>query len=203
MNIIPHIARRRDDRGSILILTIVIATVLFSIGISIASILEKEVQRQRYADRSLIALNVANTAMECTLYNDFRRNIFGNPSGGRVDCGRIHQVRPENDWAEPYDATPVVATDAAAGTGRYEYTVIRIDKTRVGTVDTTPDLDDGVERPCAHVVVRKQCLSTLPSGATVCPDGLIESYIEVRGYFSCTEGNRTDRDLIRRFRVHY
>ena len=180
-----------------------IATVLFSIGISIASILEKEVKRQRYADQSIIALNIANTALECTLYNDFRRNIFSRTISISLDCGRIYQVRPNADWAAAYVAAPVSGTDTASGTGRYEYTVIQLDKARVNTVDTTPDLDDGVERPCAQVTVRKQCLTTPPSGATVCPNGLIESYIEVRGYFSCIEGNESDRDLIRRFRVHY
>ena len=206
MNNTQHNTRtRRDNRGSILILTIVIATVLFSIGISIASILEKEVKRHRYADQSIIALNVANTAFECTLYNDFRSDVFnsGRDIAGSVDCGRIYQVRSGSDWEEPYEADPVSGTNTASGTGRYEFTVIQLDKTRVVTIGTTPDLDDGIERPCANVVVRKQCLMTLPSGATVCPNGLIESYIEVKGYFSCMEGNESSRDLIRRFRVYY
>ena len=196
-----------NNKGSVLILTVIISTILFSIGISLVSILEKEITRQRYADQSVVALNIANTAFECTLYNDFRRYAFDAHTRGETthpfSCGTIYQVRTVGDWGVPYVLNPVAGSTVAVGTGRYEYVVVQVDRSTAMTVGTTPDLDDGVERPCARVVVQKQCLTPPPAGTTICPNGLIESYVEVRGYFSCTEGNETDRDLVRRFRVYY
>ena len=194
--------------GSVLIITIVITSVLLSIGVTLATILEKEITRQSYGRRSQVAINVANTALECTLFNDFRRSVFRSAAlaervNHTVECGELYEVRaddltiPDDDWSKEYVAS-LGDDQVIPGAGIYSFIVIRSDGADLS--------EPGLQVPCAHVVVTKECVGNDPNDprVTTCADGLLETSIEVRGYDSCSRGQReSDRGLVRRFRVYY
>jgi len=195
---------KEKNRGSVFVLAIIISAVLFSIGISITSILQKEVARQAYVDQSISAFNIGNTALECTLYNDFRRFVFSPSSvdGTRprsINCGILYKVRPINDWSREYVVSPKSGTNNQPGTGEYEYVVIQLDKTSVS--NNSVNLRSLSEVPCASITLKKQCSGVVENG--VCKDGLIENFIEVKGYHSCSQGNESSRTVVRRFRIKY
>ena len=79
-----------------MIITIIITAILLSIGATLASILDKEITRQIYGKQSQLAMNIANSALECVLFNDFYRSIFQTVTeenqSNKVDCGGIYQV---------------------------------------------------------------------------------------------------------------
>ena len=206
MNTPPKKTPTNRTAGSVLILTMIISSVLFSIGISLASILEKEVTRHLYADRAVVALNIANTALECTLYNDFRYFAFNENLRDqglfKFTCGNVYQVRNHGDWSEPYVPQSTTTGDAR-GTGTYQYDIIQVDKATVLNLDSNTNLDSKTGMPCASVTVKKLCTGGTSGGAVKVCEGSIESSIEVKGYFACSEGNESDRALVQRFQVYY
>lgn len=185
---------KKCSRGSVLILSVVIATVLFSIGAALASIFEKDVRRQSYGKRSQTALSIANTAFECALYNDFRRDTFQGsltPAGITVDCGDRYQVRSTDlsgVWGGLSYTPPV---HSIPGVGVYTFVVVASEGSDLSL------LTDPV--PCARVIVSKVC-SQVSGGFCA---GVIDSFIESKGYDRCLSGNLAERDLVRRFRVYY
>ena len=181
---------RTKNAGSVLVVTILITSVMFGIGTTFASILEKEVSRQVYEDRSQTSINIANTALECALYNDFRRNVFTSSVARSVTCGSLYQIRPTGDWSGTYSAATGHGT--VTGTGTYEFAVI----------DSRDESLSGVsDVPCAHVIVERRCVGD--TTGTVCDSGIISVSIEVRGYDACSSGDERQRDVVRRFKVHY
>ena len=162
-------------KGSILIFSIIITAILTSIGIAFASILEKEARKQIYASRSQVALNIANSALECTLYNDFRRQVFDYSLFSvpkTFDCGDLYKARNNDDWNTRF--TPVTSDNT------YEYEII--------ANDGIGDIDSSTSRvPCARVKVIKGAVSS----------------IEIKGYDRCSQGDEAQRDLVRRFKITY
>lgn len=192
---------KNKNEGSVLIVAIIITAVILSIGITISSILEKEVVRQIYGRHSQIAMNVANSALECVLFNDFRRGVFQPLIERRydnVDCGNLYQVRKGSDWSvTTYKPSADQTTAGASGTATYQFVVIRSERSDVTNVSFAP---------CAHVTVARKCVSgtVVRSGGTVCRNGAIETTIEVRGYNRCASGEaESARKLVRRFKVRY
>lgn len=180
-----------NSDGSVLIITILITSIIFGVGITFSSILEKEIARQVYEDRSQKAANIANTALECALFNDFRRFTFDSSLGGgsSIVCGDLYQVKDTANWGTEYDLS---SDRGHAGTGMYEFAIIKY---------RTDDLTNVSDVPCAHVIVQKRCVGGL-TGST-CDSGVIDASIEVWGYDRCSSGNESDRDIVRRFKVHY
>lgn len=170
-----------STQGSILVLAIVISTALFGIGTTLASIFSLEAKRQQYGARSRVALNIAHTAFECALYNDFRRGAFRGahaPADAVVDCGDLYQVRSTTD-AGAWGAGPY-ATSALRG-DTFTYAVVATEETDdLATRITTPV-------PCARVTVKKSAPAS----------------IEVLGFDRCLSGNLSSRDLARRFKIYY
>lgn len=180
------------SRGSVLVVTILITSVLFGIGTAFASILEKEVARQVYEDRSQKAVNIANTALECALYNDFRRHTFNTlvESDDTVICGDFYQVREIGNWSVSY--YPSTDNGTVGGTGTYEFAVIASQNVNLSGVSNVP---------CAHIIVQRRCIGS--TTGTSCDSGVINTSTEVRGYDSCSSGNEDQRDIVRRFKVHH
>ena len=196
-------------RGSVLIITIVITAVLLSIGVTLAAIFQKEIVRQIYGRQSQVAMNIANSALECALYNDFRRSVFRSEEladrvYNSVDCGDLYpvragpirqnngQIKPAN-WAVEYipslgdEKGEDGSTGGAVGTGYYSFVVIRSEDGNI----------PGGKVPCAHVAVKKECPGN-------CQDNLIKTSMEVKGYHACSSGEtESERRLVRRFRVRY
>lgn len=184
-------------RGSVLIVTIIITAVLLSIGITIATIFQKEIIRQIYGRQSQIAMNIANSALECALYNDFRRFVFRSAKLADrlynvIDCGDLYLVRSDTDWNIRYIPSSGDEKDehdnvGSIGTGYYNFVVIRSED---GSIP-------GKEVPCAHVAIKKECSGN-------CRDNSIETSMEVKGYSSCSSGEaESERGLVRRFKVRY
>ena len=192
-----HISVKSKRRGSVLVATVAITAVLLAIGITLASILEKDIIRQLYGKRSQIAMNVANSALECVLFNDFQRNAFETLLKRKydaLDCGELYQVRKGSDWSVLYTPSSDEVRGTPPGTGTYQFIII----------ESTAENLNGISRvPCAHVTVKKVCTKRVTSQNT-CADGLIESSIEVKGYSTCSSGEtESGRDLVRRFKVYY
>ena len=198
--------RETQKSGSVLILTIIISSVLFSIGISLASILQKETARQLFGLRSAEAIAIANTAFECTLYNDFNRFAFFTTTSGvlsaqSLDCGEPYPVRAVGDWSIPY--VPTLEDSVAVGTGRYTFVVLQLGSD--SSEDSTAPMDSKTDLPCAQVTLQRRCVlgTTAQGDQTICSEGVIESLVDVHGYAFCSEGDREERRLVRRFRVYY
>lgn len=168
------VAKTTYTKGSVLVMSVIITTVLTSIGIAFASILEKEVRKQVYSQRSQVALNVANSALECTLYNDFRKRTFDPPlasSVSRFDCGDLYHVRMLGDW------NSVFVPQKSKTIHKYEI-IASSEEVNANSINV----------PCARVIVTRD--ST-------------DSSIEIKGYDRCSEGDESERDLVRRFKVTY
>ncbi len=189
--------KKYENGGSVLVVTVLVTAVLLAIGITLFSILEKDILRQSYGRRSQIAIRIANSALECALFNDFRRSAFQKISTRKYDeinCGDLYQVRKVGDWSAYAPSKDERDTDPA-GTGTYQFAVIQ---------STVKDLKDVSSVPCARVTVKKVCVSGATVGTNICNDGLIESSIEVKGYSSCSSGEtEASRELVRRFKVYY
>ena len=186
---------QKTNKGSVLIITIVITAILLSIGATLAAVLDKEVTRQIYSRHSRLAMNMANSALECVLFNDFYRAMFQSLTEreySEVNCGELYQVRKEDDWSVPYDPASDESGNEALGTGTYQFVII----------DSEEEDLSGVRVPCAHIKVEKKCV--IGSTNNVCEDELIESSIEVKGYNACSsDESESDRNLVRRFKVRY
>ena len=185
------------NKGSVLVITIAITAVLLAIGITFASILEKDIIRQVYGRRSQIAMNVANSALECVLFNDFRRGTFEKLLTRKydaLDCGELYQIRKGSDWSVLYTLSSDETNSAPVGTGTYQFVVIESPEKNLSRISNVP---------CAHVTVKKIC-SKGTTGSNTCDQGLIESSTEVKGYSTCSSGEaESSRDLVRRFKVYY
>ena len=192
------ITKAGENTGSVLVITILITAVLLAIGITMASILERDIVRQAYGRQSQSAMNIANSALECVLFNDFRRHTFQTLLARKYDvvaCGELYQVRKGSDWSITYKPSSDESSANPAGTGTYQFVIID---------SAVKDLV-GVSRvPCAHITVKKVCAEGVKTGTTICEEGLIESSIEIKGYNSCSSGEtEVSRGLVRRFKVYY
>ena len=191
-------------KGSVLVIAVLLSSTFFSIGIVLATILQKEVIRQGIATRSSVASNIVHDAFECALYNDFRRGVFNDTifsSGGVnnvVDCGSVYKVRAltrgglsEEEYVALNNGSAFSNPGKQRGEGHFEFVILRNDRV---------DGANQEQAPCAHVVVRKEC-ATREQG---CSSETIKSYVEIRGYFSCRSFlSNDDRSVVRRLRVFY
>ncbi len=192
-----HTYKQNKNKGSVLVTTIAVTAVLLAIGITLTSILEKDVTRQVYGKRSQIAMNIANSALECVLFNDFRRQTFEKLLSRKydaLDCGELYQVRKGSDWSILYKPSSDEDDSTPIGTGTYQFVVI----------DSPAKNLNGISKvPCAHITVKKVCSKGV-TNSNICTEGLIESSTEVKGYSICSSGEtESSRDLVRRFKVYY
>ena len=187
-----------DKRGSVLIITVLISSIMFSIGIALTGILEKEVRRYFYNERSQRAINVANSALECVLFNDFRRLIFDDLSsqkGGTIDCGGLYHALVKGEWSKEYSPSNQKSAGSGdiAGEGAYEFVIVESHQTDF-VANPGP-------YPCAYVTVKKSCVGEKNALGTECL-GVIAKSIEVRGHNACKESG-VDDDVVRRFKIFY
>lgn len=197
---------KNKDRGSVLIIVIIISSILFSIGIAFAFILEKEVLRQIYSQRSQKALNIANSALECVLFNDFRRNVFSPTFLGRssnFDCGDFYHVRNASGvdvWSglEYFVNNIDIVTSGSASTRTYKFKIVESFDSDLSNVDSAP---------CAYVDVKKEerCISKADAVVGTCTAKDILSSVEVRGYFRCsaTHTENGNGQVVRKIKVFY
>jgi Tfp pilus assembly protein PilX len=85
----------RTNQGFALLIAIVVATIVLTIGISIINTALREVILASTVRNSLSGFYTADSAVECALYWDNVRGRFGTPSAfvagssGEIECGGI------------------------------------------------------------------------------------------------------------------
>ena len=189
------IPKQTYNEGSVLIITVLIAAVMFSIGIALAGILEKEVRRQLYGERSQRAINVANSALECVLFNDFRRLAFDSVLAAPnipLDCGDLYHAVEKSDWSKEY-VPDNVGTNLAPGEGTYEFVIVQSNSSAFTSTSS---------HPCAYTTIEKVCEGSKSDSGKICDSGIIVNSIEIRGYNICEQDN-PDEELVRRFKIYY
>ncbi len=190
-----------QNRGSILIITVIISTVLFTVGVIFLSIINKEIERQSYSKRSQLAFGIADSAWECVLYNDLHTAAFaiagevGNQRRGLFSCNEsffsrekeliaceIEERNGEKKWKKLGYSRPRQYTlnqiNATSGGKKHEFVIVRDDR---GICSDA--LKEG-KPPCAKVIVKKSCLQK-DIGENCTTDSSITTEIEVVGYDGC------------------
>ena len=168
---------------------------MFSVGVALAGILEKEVRRYFYNERSQRAINVANSALECVLFNDFRRLIFndlGSLKNVPINCGGLYHALIERDWSKRY-IPESTGSNEAKGEGVYNFVIVESHETDFAT--------SSGPYPCAYITLKKKCDGEKNPVTNRC-SGVIVKSIEVRGYNACKESGPDD-DIVRRFKIFY
>lgn len=201
-------------KGSVLILTLLLSSVLFAIGISFTFIIENEVRRQNFSEEALKAFLIADTAVECTLYNDFRLLAFSFRGEGSSDinfsCGpnliAIPKIDPEKaeDWNMRLSIGKIRASRDEIGKegGHVEGRpglVLEELGVSYNYIITEENGNVDLRRPCAEVSVRKKCGGIENDR---CKDkSNIVSELEVLGYNYCSRGKRGE--VVRRIIYQY
>lgn len=181
----------KNNKGSVLIMTIIITSILFSIGISFAIILERQVVNQIFLNKSQVAINIANSAYECVLYNEFRRALFEEGNSGReVDCGpfyNVYQVPTSSSTSSEWSNYTLIDLEERQNEVEYEFEIVE----NINTENVTP--------ACARVTLQKTC----PVDATgICPTE-IQNELNIRGFDRCENPSTEERSVVRRLRVFY
>ena len=186
----------KNKKGSVLIIVIVVSSILFTIGITFAFILEREILSQSYINRSQIALNIANSTLECVLYNDFQRNVFAPAFFGSsfiFSCGEFYQVRDKKKWGSERYFIKNIATETDNRLGKFEFRVIESENI---------DLNSVVSAPCAYVTMERSCSEALEhSKCQVTPT----ISLNIRGYYRCFDGHKENAEdqAVRKIEVSY
>ena len=181
--------KRNRIKGSVLVFTLMITTVLLSIGFVFLDIIHRETQRQSYSEKSQRAFLIADTAWECTIYNDFQLESFlFNNKSTPLECdslGRDIKVYGYRSvWAGRYvpKTTSRSACDSSTGVS-YSFVVTEGDESNPAA--------------CAEVGVNKKC-----------GESGIETTISVLGYDLCESPTTDDEtgkrgEVSRRFVIKY
>ena len=170
------------NKGSVLIITILISTVLLTIGLSITAIIEKDLLRQLYTQRSEQAFRILDSAVECTLYNDLHNFSF-----------RVVGVGSESFTFRCNGLD--VFTESATAIDAFNNKNKQTDYKNNGTVEFKFILVDSPS--CAEVLVVKECVT---SGTGTRPNNCVNksspsTTIEIKGYDVCTKNNGEGFDL--------
>ena len=76
------------DSGFTLMLSILVASVMLTLGLSIFNILNQQLEVSGIAKQSQFAFYAADTGLECALYHDFQGGGFSTSTGGgSIECG--------------------------------------------------------------------------------------------------------------------
>lgn len=186
--------------GSVLLLALIIAAILLSVGIGISNIGLKEIRLSSLDSQSGLAFYIADTAAECALFWDIQRP-YGTTAGtfatssdsinynltptSNIFCPNVFDIAQQGD---PFGA-PITFPQLAAGSG--DPWNVQISSDALYSYATTTFLvpeefwDGG--KPCAIVAVGKK--TDLTTNVTY-------TTIESHGRSSCdTNPRRVERGL--------
>ena len=187
------------NKGSVLIITILISTVLLTVGLSITAIIEKDLLRQLYAQRSEQAFRILDSAVECTLYNDLHNFSFRVVGAGSEPlifrCNGLDVFTESAAPIEVFNNQQKQETYKVKGTVEFEFILV-----------DSPS--------CAEVLVVKECIT---SGTGTRPNNCVNksspsTTIEIKGYDVCTRNNgegfdfgeeRGGLNIVRRQKLFY
>lgn len=165
--------------GGTLLIALVIASVVLSVGISISGIVSKELVLLSITRNSGSAFYAADGALECALYWDVK-----NPNNETVfatSSDSIPAVNPVYCWG-----TPDVRTENIPGCPGSGWCVEQAATRATTTFVVWFDRNDS-ERPCAEVKVSKEDMG----------GNVIRTTIDARGRSSCDSNDqrRVERGL--------
>ena len=132
-----------DKKGFVILVAVLVATLVVSIGAFIALIAVKELELSSSGRESQDAFYAADSALECALYHDFRVEQFGStgtPVG--VRCAGVTSpitVEPGSDTNNSTSYFEISFPNAEdigdGGTAQAPYARVRVIKSDVGTVN--------------------------------------------------------------------
>ena len=162
----------KNQKGSVLIISLIITSVVFSVGATILNISEKDKIRTSISYKSSNAVRVLDTVFECVLYHDFQNDLF-NPRKIRIEknleCGDnlIGFSGLYNDQSE----LPFSACDTSTDT-------------KISMCDflVREDSETYNNKPCALVHLEKSCSDG--SDISSC-DANLKTKIDIISYDLC------------------
>ena len=175
-----------QENGSVLILALIMASILLSVGMGISNIALKEIKLSSIGNESGAAFYMADTGAECALYwdlrstttvdaiddgsvNDSARYVFSTSSQPGLYVTGLSDIKC-------FDGTRITTSSWGVPTG--------ISPDRATTIFELKDAD--LTKPCALVTVEKR-----DTGG-----GVFATTIDSRGRSSCdTNSRRVERGL--------
>jgi Tfp pilus assembly protein PilX len=130
-----------DKKGFVILVAVLVATLVVSIGAFIALIAVKELELSSSGRESQDAFYAADSALECALYHDFRVEQFGStgtPTG--VRCEGVTSsitVEPGSDTnnSTSYFEISFPNTEDTGGVEQAPYARVRVIKSDIGTIN--------------------------------------------------------------------
>lgn len=89
--------KTNDSAGFTLLLAVLVAGLLLSIGLAIFNITIKELLLASIGRESQFAFYAADTGTECALYWDLQEDAFATSTGSQISCGGQIAVVPGTD----------------------------------------------------------------------------------------------------------
>lgn len=158
--------RASQQAGFTLLLAALVASIVLALGSAIFSIAQKQLTLSSIGRDSQFAFYAADTAAECALYWDFRRNYFATttPAGISPDCD--HKALALSDsggktqpYTFPYTLTysPIDLFTGASPNGRCAQITVTKSLGLTGAVRTVIHAD-GYSTSCASISTNARAL---------------------------------------------
>ncbi len=173
---------KKNQKGSVLIISLIITSVVFSVGTTILHIGEKDKIRTSISYKSRDAVRVLDTVFECVLYHDFQNDLF-NPKKIRIEknleCGDnlIGFSGLYDDQSELLFSACDTSTDSTVSVCNF---LVR------------ENIETYKNKPCALVNLEKNCSDG--SDVSSC-DASLKTKIDIISYDLC---NFLDTDVVHR-----
>lgn len=172
------IFQKKGEHGFTLLLSLLIASIVLSISLSVFGIIVREISLSTSARESRLAFYGANAGIECALYWDFVQDMFAtNTPGGISNAIECNGVSFDvGGWDSCAPSACSSSNDDRNGRNIFQL-----------------PLDNG---SCAfEVEVVKECIGALGGCGANEPDKKILTTIRSRGHNICTEGFVVERGL--------
>ncbi len=130
MELIKKTARKKDERGFALLMTLIVVTVVVAIGLTVLDLSTKQIRLSTNAKDSEVAFHAANAGMECARY--WRRQASASMETGVA-------VIPSCFGVGLYSNTRSQITSNVSGDGavyKYDYSFTWANSTRCSQITT-------------------------------------------------------------------
>lgn len=173
-----------SKNGSVLILALIMASILLSVGMGISNIALKEIKLSSIGNESGKAFYMADTGAECALYWDLRSTTTVDMvDNNTLDGSQLYVFATSTDayWSIPTNIKCFNGINIATS-----WNLTTNPARSLGKAVTTFTLSDSdLTKPCAIVEVTKNTVA-----------GVITTTIDSRGRSSCdTNPRRVERGL--------
>lgn len=176
---------KKPESGFALLMTLLVVSVIISVGLTILDVTIKQVRLSSNAKESEIAFHAASAGLECAQYQ--RRNQAAVMEAGTTltaDCFGVRVART-NSTVTSISSNSITVTPANASTTSYHYayqvTWGPNNEKRCSHVDTII-----INAPTATGTVNQTDMSAIipgyPSSGKTCPTGGICTVVAVKGF---------------------